>query len=192
MTLKRHSPRHGRKSFYLAAYADLAKSLALKGRTDAQMAAALSISESTFKNWRRRFPEFREAVRFGREVANARVERALFDRAVGIEMATIRQTLEPDKNGHLQVVQEIRESIPADPGAAKMWLHNCAGWKFGETAATATAHAVAGSVSVVAGVSDDVLERMREAGRTGNWQLADDSQPTLTADAEPGRELQPA
>lgn len=57
--------------------------LALLGDTNVGMAKALEISEATFKIYMNKRPEFRAAVKRGREDADAAVSKSLFQRATG-------------------------------------------------------------------------------------------------------------
>jgi hypothetical protein len=133
-------------------------------------------------------------VRRGKDVADGRVAKALLDRALGYDH-TRRRIYKPDEDGNLVLVEEIREHEPPDVAAGKWWLGNRRPdrWgRAGETSATATAYAAAASVSVVAGLSDDLLERVRDAGRAAGWQLAGQPDGTQTTHGERERQLEPA
>ncbi len=53
------------------------------GKTDIEVALALGISEKTIYNWKKSHPEFLQALRVGKDVADDKVVEALFARATG-------------------------------------------------------------------------------------------------------------
>src|ERR1041384_7074197 len=55
--------------------------LALLGLTDDELAEALGISERTLENWKLRHPEFLEALKRGKSLADAEVAHSLYRRA---------------------------------------------------------------------------------------------------------------
>lgn len=112
--------RPGRPSLYRAEYAERAATLAINGATDAELADEFGVDVKTIPRWRAKYPEFREAVRYGKEHADERVERSLYHRAVGFEMDTV-------KIGFFEgspIFAEHREYYPPDTNAAKLWLMN--------------------------------------------------------------------
>lgn len=110
----------GRPSEYRPEYATQAATLAINGATDDEIADDIGVSVRTVSRWYNKYPEFRQAVRYGKERADERVERSLYQRAVGFEADTV-------KIGFFEgspVFAEHREYFPPDVGAAKMWLTN--------------------------------------------------------------------
>lgn len=73
----------GRPSAYEPEFASRAKDLCDEGATDAELAEEFGVSSRTILTWRRKHPEFCEACTVGKDVADARVERSLYQRAVG-------------------------------------------------------------------------------------------------------------
>jgi transposase-like protein len=61
----------------------LAEQYAREGCINKEIADRLGISRSTFYNWRREHEEFREALKDGKEVVDAKVEKALLTEALG-------------------------------------------------------------------------------------------------------------
>src|SRR5215469_13712470 len=110
----------GRPSEYCPDYAAQAATLALNGATDDEVADDIGVSVRTISRWYSKYPEFRQAVQYGKERADERVERALYHRAVGFEQDTV-------KIGFYEgapVYAEHREYYPPDANAAKHWLNN--------------------------------------------------------------------
>ena len=56
--------------------------LALLGSTDAEMADSLGIALSTFYVWKKQFAEFADAIKAGKEMANADVAESLYKKAM--------------------------------------------------------------------------------------------------------------
>jgi hypothetical protein len=61
----------------------LAEAWAGLPKTDAEIAAKLGVSETTFTAWKRQHPELSGALKSGKEEPDALVERSLFERATG-------------------------------------------------------------------------------------------------------------
>ena len=64
-------------------YIRIAEHACRLGATDHELAGMLGVSLRTVQNWRANKPKFAAALVVGKEVADNRVERGLFQRAVG-------------------------------------------------------------------------------------------------------------
>jgi hypothetical protein len=91
------------------------------GATDVEIADALGIVESRFYVWMNQYPEFKEAVRAGKELFDDRVENSMGRRAVGYTYKTEKVF----SNGFRATVHE---HIPPDVGAGTNWLVNRKRW----------------------------------------------------------------
>ncbi len=60
----------------------LAEQYAREGCINKEIAARLGVCETTFYNWRREHEEFRKALKDGKEVTDAKVEKALLTSAL--------------------------------------------------------------------------------------------------------------
>lgn len=110
----------GRPSKFEPAFAKQAAKLCELGATDIELADFFEVDTATIYRWRNEHPEFCEAVIAGKEAADARVERAFFNRAVGY-------TFESEKVFQYQgdiIRAQTREHVPPDAGAALNWLKN--------------------------------------------------------------------
>lgn len=110
----------GRPSKYEPAFAKQAAKLCELGATDIELADFFEVNTTTIYEWRNQFEEFSKAVIAGKEAADARVERAFFNRAVGY-------TFESEKVFQHQgeiIRAPTREHVPPDAGAALNWLKN--------------------------------------------------------------------
>ena len=91
------------------------------GLFDAQISKNMGISEATLYNYKKKYPQIKEALRKGKEVADFEVENALYKRALGY---TIRITEEKiDKNGDIHECERDLH-IPGDVTAQIFWLKN--------------------------------------------------------------------
>lgn len=84
MTKKKANPqRAGRKSGYDKVNLEHIKFLVEKACTDFEICQFLKISRETFYAWQREHPEFSDALKNWKKNADERVERSLFERAMG-------------------------------------------------------------------------------------------------------------
>jgi hypothetical protein len=109
----------GRPSPYKPDFARIAERLCRNGATDIEVADILGISVRTFYRWCLLHDEFTTAVRTGKDAADDRVERALYQRAVGYDY-TVEKIVTPKGGG--PVVMPYMMHVPADPRAAMHWL----------------------------------------------------------------------
>ena len=110
----------GRPSLYKPEYAEQAHAHCLLGATNAGLADAFEVAPRTVDNWIANIPEFAKAVRDGRTVADARVARSLYERAVGYQY-TVEQTVL-----HRGEERKLTNTVhyPPDTGACIFWLRN--------------------------------------------------------------------
>jgi hypothetical protein len=109
----------GRPSPYKPDFARIAQRLCRNGATDIEVADILGISVRTFYRWCLLHDEFTAAVRTGKGAADDRVERALYQRAVGYDY--VAEKIVTPKGG-APVVMPYTVHIPADVRAAMHWL----------------------------------------------------------------------
>ena len=76
-------PVTGRPTLHRPEYNEQARNHCLLGATNPQLAELFDVSPRTIDSWIASIPEFGEAVRQGRAVANAQVARSLYERAIG-------------------------------------------------------------------------------------------------------------
>lgn len=110
----------GRPSKFKPEFSAQAAKLCELGATDIELADFFEVNTTTIYEWRNQHEEFSKAVIAGKEAADARVERAFFNRAVGY-------TFESEKVFQFQgdiIRAPTREHVPPDAGAALNWLKN--------------------------------------------------------------------
>jgi hypothetical protein len=109
-----------RPSTFKPAYIRQAKELYAQGLTDRELAAVFGVCRMTIFRWRAAYPEFAEATKLGKSVADDRVERALYERAIGYEEEAVR-VYHPAGTEEPVIVRYKREVRP-DTTAALQWL----------------------------------------------------------------------
>lgn len=119
--LKRKEPVPvGRPSKYQEEYATQAFKLCLLGARDKDLAGFFNVEESTINNWKRDFPEFLEAIKAGKDQADAEVANRLYQRALGYEHPEDKVFLYKGQ----PVVVPVIKHYPPDTAAAFIWLKN--------------------------------------------------------------------
>lgn len=135
--------RPGRPPKYDPAILPLVKHCAGKlAYTEFQITQVLGITARTLDNWKIEYPEFLRALRLGKVQANARVEEALYHRAIGYtRMLETKRVIEvpavpevpatdtapaiPAMPAHTQVVTTYEEQhYPPSEVAQRYWLGN--------------------------------------------------------------------
>lgn len=110
----------GRPSGYKDAFVTQAEKLCELGATDEEIADFFEVNVATIYRWKNKHPDFCEALKAGKEKADERVERSLYQRAIGY-------THDEDKifnnNGEPMIVP-TKKHYPPDTTAAIFWLKN--------------------------------------------------------------------
>ncbi len=111
---------------YKPEHAEKAEGLALLGLTNEQIAWAFDITSTTIYDWIQRYPEFKQALWNGREGADEKVARSLFQRAVGYSHPSEEiKVLSSGNNGGSFVERvPIVKQYPPETTAAIFWLKN--------------------------------------------------------------------
>lgn len=107
----------GAPTKYKIEYCEEAYNLSLLGYKDAELATYFEVSNSTFALWKTEHPEFSEALRNGKEIADGKVVDSLYRKAIGYKL---RETV-IDENGN---EKEVIKTFPPDTTAAIFWLKN--------------------------------------------------------------------
>jgi hypothetical protein len=123
--IKSIEPKHfgrGRPTKYKPEYVQFAKSLARLRATDTNLADAFQVRISTIRLWVNIYPEFSEAIKVGKQAANQRVERSLYERANGYNYEAVKIFM--PAGSKQPIVVHYTEHCPPDVGAAFIWLKN--------------------------------------------------------------------
>jgi hypothetical protein len=110
----------GRPSSYKPEYAAQAEKLCKLGATDIEIADFFGVERTTVWRWSQAHEEFCNALKAGKEVADERVERSLYARALGYTHDAVKIF---NANGEALVVP-YREHVAPDTTACIFWLKN--------------------------------------------------------------------
>lgn len=111
----------GRPTEFRPEYVQIAEAIAQRGATDMELADAFDVSVRTIYAWKHKHPEFLQALKVGKFEADSRVERSLYQRAVGFEHDAVK--IFCGKDGEVTQVP-YREYVVPDTAAASFWLKN--------------------------------------------------------------------
>ena len=110
----------GRPSKFKPEFVDQARKLAELGATDREVADFFEVDERTINRWKHDFPDFCQSLKVGKEVADDRVEQALYRRALGfVQDDTHFSAYE----GIVTATPYVKQHAP-DTTAAIFWLKN--------------------------------------------------------------------
>jgi len=105
---------------YQVEFAEQARKLCELGATDAELASFFDCTRMSIMRWRAAHEEFAEACKVGKDHADDRVERSLYQRALGYSYEAQKVVV---ASGVAEVV-DYREDCPPDTAACIFWLKN--------------------------------------------------------------------
>ena len=117
--------------------------LAEEGQSDEEIATSLCLELSVFRLWRKKYPEFDEAIRLGRSESDITVIKSLYKKATGYNVSLKktyklkRVEFDPDTGKKLREYEELatgidESHIPPDLKAETFWLTNRQGERWSE------------------------------------------------------------
>jgi len=110
----------GRPTKYKTEFAKQAAKLCKLGATDADLSKFFEISTSTLWLWQVTYPSFSSAIKLSRVEADARVERSLYQRAIGYEYDAVKIF---QHEGSI-IEAPYREKAAPETAACIFWLKN--------------------------------------------------------------------
>ena len=113
-------PKMGRPSLYKTEYAQQAEKLCALGATERELADFFGISMAGFTKWKTLHPDLVASLKIGRTSSDERVERRLYNRAVGY-------TYDDEKIFCFQgqiIKEPIKVHVAPDTTAQIFWLKN--------------------------------------------------------------------
>lgn len=111
----------GRPAAWQPEFIEIARRLAQLGATDWEAAQFFGIRMQTLYRWQHSYPGFSEALKVGKELADDRVERSLYRRALGYHHDAVK--IFNNKDTGTTVVPFV-EHVPPDVTACIFWLKN--------------------------------------------------------------------
>jgi hypothetical protein len=112
----------GRPSLYQPEYAVQAKKLALLGATDQEIADFFEVDVRTVYRWKHNHDEFCQALKAGKDIADDRVERSLYQKAIGYEQDEVKIFM--PAGAAEPVYAPYRAKVAPDTTAGIFWLKN--------------------------------------------------------------------
>jgi hypothetical protein len=143
----------GRPSDYKPKFAEEARKQCEEGATDQELADYFEVSVRTLYRWKNKHPEFCQALKVSKATADERVERSLFERAIGYE----RDEVDIRVVGGEIVQTPVRKFYPPDTTAAIFWLKNRRPDEWRDRVQTELTGANGGPVQIVASNHDEAL-----------------------------------
>lgn len=123
----------GAKTKYSADMVAEAKAMAEAGFTDLQMFEHLGIGRTTFYNWKKLHPEFRDAIKVAKEEPDNQMERSLYHSGHGFEYfeeVPIKvKEIEYDAGRKVKETERVeivnvKRTVPPNSTAQIFWLKN--------------------------------------------------------------------
>ena len=115
----------GRPTVYKKEYNELAYKFCLLGADDKVLAGYFDVDARTINRWKNDHPKFCQSLKDGKEIADANVGKALYERACGYSHV---DTKFATHEGKITDREEYTKHYPPDTAAAFIWLRNRAGW----------------------------------------------------------------
>lgn len=92
------------------------------GATDQELADFFDVDVRTIYRWKHDHDEFCQALKSGKDIADERVERSLYQRAIGYEQDEVKIFM--PSSADKPVYAPFRAKIAGDVTAAIFWLKN--------------------------------------------------------------------
>lgn len=126
---------------YSPDFPQLVEMYAREGLIDSDIAKKLGISNDTFYEYKKRHPEFAEALKKGKAPVDFEVENALLKRALGYEYEEVTEESGTNEKGTWTKKTVAKKFIAPDVTAQIFWLKNRRPdrWNMSEASKTATA-----------------------------------------------------
>lgn len=107
---------------YKPEFVEQAAKLCALGATDMELADFFGVTWRTIYRWKNSYPKFAAAMQEGKDAADARVQRSLYQRAVGYDHDSVKIFL--PRNSRKPVMVPYVEHVPPDITAGQYWLNN--------------------------------------------------------------------
>lgn len=118
----------GRPPKWRDEFAEQAEKLAALGLTDEEIAGFIGVTVRTLYRWKGKYPEICHALKVGKVPADDRVERSLYQMAVGYEQEAVKIFM--PAGAKKPVHAPYMERVAPSPAAAIFWLKNRRGDKW--------------------------------------------------------------
>ena len=129
------------------------------GLSDEQIAANMGITDSTFYEWKKKYPEISEALKEGKDAVDRQVENALLKSALGYKYDEVTRELRDDE---LVVTKVVHKEVQPNTTAQIFWLKNRKRAEWRDRVENAITGADGGAVKVETLTDADVDARIKE------------------------------
>lgn len=116
------APKIGRPTGYKPEFVKQAEKLCRLGATDREIADFFEVDRETIRRWSMKHEEFCGALKAGKEIADERVERSLYQRAVGYSHDAVKIFMPAGAEN--PVYAPYVEHVQPDTTACIFWLKN--------------------------------------------------------------------
>lgn len=115
-----------RPTKYKSEFVEQAGKLCNLGATDAELSDFFEINIATLNRWKIEYPEFCATIKEGKAASDSRVERSLYQRAVGYSFDALKIMTVSEGNNQGSRIEQVpyREHVPPDTTAQIFWLKN--------------------------------------------------------------------
>ena len=148
---------------YKPEFCEEARKLCELGATDNELAEYFGVSGRTIHRWRGQYPDFCQTLKAAKDVADERVERSLYHKAVGYTFDAVKIFQYEGS----PVVVPYKEHVPPDTTAMIFWLKNRRPEQWRDKSEVHHRH-------VVENLTDDELAHIASRGRDGTTKTQDD------------------
>lgn len=122
MSEEQDKPKAGRPTKFKEEFIEQARKLCQLGATDIEIADFFGVEVRTIYRWKNENEIFCQSLKAGKEVADERVERSLFQKATGYEQDEVKIFM--PANAPEPVYAPFRAKVAPDTTAAIFWLKN--------------------------------------------------------------------
>lgn len=120
--MNKQPKKRGAPTGYKPQFCAQAEKLCLLGATDAQLAEFFEVSTRTIYRWINEHSEFCQSLKVAKEEADRRVERSLYNRAVGYSHEAVKIFMPAGADA--PVYAPYTQHVPPDTTAMIFWLKN--------------------------------------------------------------------
>lgn len=101
----------------------LAEQYAMEGMIDTEIAKMLGVAPSKFYEYQKKYTEFRESIKRGKQPVDFVIEKALLKRAMGYEYEETEREADPLTKQVTKIKKKTKE-MPGNVLAQRIWLFN--------------------------------------------------------------------
>lgn len=112
----------GRPTSFRKEFVEQAEKIGALGATDQELADFFKVDVRTIYRWKHDHPAFCQSLKVGKDTADERVERSLYQKAIGYEQDEVKIFM--PAGAAEPVYAPFRAKIAADTTAAIFWLKN--------------------------------------------------------------------